>query len=60
MIFCRIKQDMLEDAVHQLEFLSELAGDEGEMQKTADHCFLEALVEWRVKGNKLESIRFLD
>ncbi len=30
------------------------------MQKTADHCFLEALIEWRVKGNKMESIRFLD
>lgn len=59
MIFCRIKQDMVEDAQHQLEFLEELVGD-AEGGKTADHCFMEALVEWRIKGNKTEAIRLLD
>jgi hypothetical protein len=29
MIFCRIKQDMCDDAQHQLEFLAELVGDDG-------------------------------
>jgi len=53
---------MVDDAQGQLEFLSELVGDngDGEHQKTAEHCFLEALVEWRKKGNKTEAIRLLD
>lgn len=51
---------MLDDAQHQLEFLSEIVGDGSESPKTADHCFLEALVEWRKKGNKTEAIRMLD
>jgi tetratricopeptide repeat protein 21B len=40
-----------------LEFLSEL-GDS--MGKTADHVFLEAIIEWRKKGNKDQSIKYLD
>jgi len=30
------------------------------MGKTADHVFLEAIVEWRKKGNREGSIRLLD
>jgi tetratricopeptide (TPR) repeat protein len=58
MIFCRIKQEQYEDAIGQLEFLAEL-GDQ-DAPKPPDHYFLEALVEWRLKGNKTESIRMLD
>ena len=48
---------MVDDAVHQLEFLAEISESQG---KTAEHCFLEALVEWRKKGFKTEAIKFLD
>jgi hypothetical protein len=57
MIHCRIKQEMVDDAQHQLEFLAEIGESQG---KSAEHCFLEALVEWRKKGNKTEAIKFLD
>lgn len=57
MIHCRIRQDMVDDAQHQLEFLAEISESQG---KTAEHCFLEALVEWRKKGNKTEAIKQLD
>jgi len=30
------------------------------MGKTAEHVFLEAIIEWRKKGNKDQSIRLLD
>ena len=57
MIYCRVKQEMLDDAQAQLEFISEIVD---ESNKPADHYFLEALVEWRLKGNKTEAIRMLD
>jgi tetratricopeptide repeat protein 21B len=57
MIYCRVKQEMLEDAEQQLEFLNEI----GETTtKTAEHVFLEAIIEWRRKGNRENSIRLLD
>ena len=43
MIFCRIKQNLLEDAEQQLEFSQEMLGG----QKTAIHAFLEAMYTWR-------------
>jgi len=30
------------------------------MGKTADHTFLEAIIEWRKKGNRDQAIRLLD
>ena len=57
MIFCRIKQDMFDDAIQQLEFVKDnLEGG----AKIAEHCFLEAMIEWRVKGNKSGAISCLD
>ena len=58
MIFCRIKQEQVDDAQHQLEFLAELS--EADDNKPAEHYFLEALIEWRLNGNKTEAIRMLD
>lgn len=57
MIFCRIKQEMVEDAEQQMEFLNEI-GDS--TVKSADHVFLEAIIEWRRKGNRDNAIRLLD
>lgn len=57
MIFCRVKQEMLDDAEQQLEFLNEI-GDS--MGKTSDHVYLEAIIEWRKKGNRDASIKLLD
>lgn len=50
---------MIDDATHQLEFLEELNNQQG-LSKTAEHAFLEAMIEWRKKGNKTEAIKFLD
>ena len=47
---------MLSDAEHQLEFLNET----GETEKTADHVFLEAIIEYRQRGNRDQAIKFLD
>lgn len=58
MIYCRIKQDMLEDAEQQLEFLNEIGDSLG--AKTAEHVYLEAILEWRKKGNRDQAIKFLD
>ena len=30
------------------------------MGKNAEHVYLEAIIEWRKKGNKDQSIRLLD
>lgn len=57
MILCRIKQEMLEDAEQQLEFLNEI-GDS--MGKTAEHVYLEAIIEYRKKGNREQAIKLLD
>lgn len=59
MIFCRVKQDQFDDAAQQLEFLAEMAESEN-MSKTSQHHFLEALIEWRLSGNKNEAIKLLD
>ncbi len=40
-----------------MEFLNEI-GDS--MGKTAEHVFLEAIIEWRKKGNRDQSIKLLD
>ena len=50
-------QSLYDDAQQQLEFLSEISESQG---KTAEHAFLEAIIEWRKKGNKNEAIRLLD
>ena len=57
MIFCRIKQDMLDDAMQQLEFVTENLST---ATKTSENCFLESMLEWRVKGNKSGAISLLD
>lgn len=40
-----------------MEFLNEIGESGG---KSAEHVFLEAIVEWRRKGNRENSIRLLD
>lgn len=40
-----------------MEFLNEI-GDS--MGKTAEHVYLEAIIEWRKKGNRDQSVRLLD
>mmetsp|Transcript_16607 Transcript_16607/g.28282 ORF Transcript_16607/g.28282 Transcript_16607/m.28282 type:complete len:281 (+) Transcript_16607:552-1394(+) len=57
MIYCKIKQDQLEDAEQQLEFLMEISDNN---QKTSDHAFLEAIICWRQKQNKQQAIKLLD
>jgi hypothetical protein len=57
MIYSRIKQDQFEDAAQQLEFLSEISETQG---KGPEHSFLEAQLEWRLRGNKTEAIKLLD
>mmetsp|Transcript_13183 Transcript_13183/g.20529 ORF Transcript_13183/g.20529 Transcript_13183/m.20529 type:complete len:132 (+) Transcript_13183:853-1248(+) len=44
MIQCKIKQDQVEDAEQQLEFLLSIS-ENG--QKTSDHAYLEAIITWR-------------
>jgi hypothetical protein len=56
-IYVRIRQEQLEDAAGQLEFLTEISESQG---KSAEHAYLEAVIEWRKKGNKNEAIRLLD
>ncbi len=48
---------MLDDAEQQLEFLNEI-GDS--MGKTAEHVYLEAIIEWRKRGNRDAAIKLLD
>ena len=57
MIYCHLKQEKFDEASQQLEFLTEVSNSEG---KSSDHAFLEAQIEWRLKGNKTEAIRLLD
>ena len=57
LIYCKIKQNQFDDATQQLEFLSEVSQNQ---QKTQEHAFLEAQIEWRMRGNKTEAIRLLD
>jgi tetratricopeptide (TPR) repeat protein len=57
MIYCKIQQDQLEDAEQQLEFLIEISENQ---QKTADHAYLEAIIQWRHKHNKEQAIKLLD
>ncbi len=57
MIYCRIKQEQYDDAAQQLEFLLEISESQG---KSSEHAFLEAQLEWRLKGNKVDAIRLLD
>lgn len=57
MIHCRLRQEMVDDAAQQLEFIAEVSEQQG---RTADMAFLDALIEWRKRGNKVEAIRMLD
>jgi tetratricopeptide repeat protein 21B len=53
MIYCRVRQDHLDDAEQQLEFINEIneANTGGQGQKMSELVFIEALIEWRKKGN---------
>ena len=44
MIYCKIKQDQLEDAGQQLEFLMEISEDQ---TKSSYHAYLESIICWR-------------
>jgi tetratricopeptide repeat protein 21B len=57
MIYCKIKQDQLEDAGQQLDFLIEISENH---EKTSDHAYLEAIICWRHKQNKEQAIKLLD
>ena len=46
MIYCKIKQDQLEDAGQQLDFLIEISENQ---QKTPDHAYLESIICWRTR-----------
>lgn len=62
MIYCRVRQDQLDDAEQQLEFINEIneANNGGSAQKNADLVYLEALIEWRKRGNAEQAIKLLD
>ena len=47
----------MEEASQQLEFLMEISDN---VQKTSDHAYLEAIIQWRQKQNKAEAIKLLD
>lgn len=52
MIYCRVRQDQIDDAEQQLEFINEInEANNGSNQKNADLVYLEALIEWRKRGN---------
>lgn len=62
MIYCRVRQDQLDDAEQQLEFINEIneANTGGQGQKLPELVFLEALIEWRKRGNAEQAIKILD
>ena len=62
MIYCRVRQDQLDDAHQQLEFINEIneANNGGSPSKNADLVYLEALIEWRKLGNAEQAIKLLD
>lgn len=47
----------MEDAGQQLDFLMELSETQ---TKTADHAYLEAIIQWRHRQNKESAIKLLD
>jgi hypothetical protein len=57
MIYCKIKQENLEEAEAQLDFLNEVGDSLG---KTPDHAFLEGIIEWKKRGNRDQAIKHLD
>lgn len=57
MIYCKIKQEQIDDAEQQLEFLNEIGVSFG---KTAQHVFLEAMIEWRKNKNRENACKLLD
>jgi hypothetical protein len=62
MIYCRVKQDHLDDAEQQLEFINEIneANSGGNAPKIAELVYIEALIEWRKRGNADQAIKLLD
>ena len=62
MIYCRVRQDHLDDAEQQLEFINEIneANTGGQGQKMSELVFIEALIEWRKRGNAEQAIKLLD
>ena len=57
MIYCKIKQDQLEDAGQQLDFLIEISENQ---QKTPDHAYLEAIICWRTRQDSQQAVKLLD
>lgn len=55
MIYCKIQENHIEDAVHQIEFMNDIA-TEG---KTSQISFLEALI-FQKQNNYQDSIKYLD
>lgn len=56
MIYCRLKQNLLEDVQSQLDFLTELENSE----KTAFHTYLEAMLIFRRDGLIDQSVELLN
>jgi tetratricopeptide repeat protein 21B len=48
---------MFDDAIQQLEFVEENLANQ---QKHPELCYLESIIEWRVKSNKIGAISHLD
>lgn len=63
MIYCRVRQDQLDDAEQQLEFINEINeanSGGGQGAKMAELVFIEAMIEWRKRGNAEQAIKLLD
>ena len=55
MIYCRIRQDLLDDTDEQLEFLL----DVNNSSRSAFHIFLEALLKWKRTNDLTHSVEML-
>lgn len=57
MIYCRIMQGKIEDALQQIELVNEI--NEGQ-PKTAKHYFLEAMISYRKSNPRDATVKLLD
>lgn len=55
MIYCRIKQDKIDDAEEQISLVSEVSTN-----KPAIHFFLEAMIKWKKGASQDVTVKLLD
>lgn len=58
MIYCRIKQDMIEDAQEQINLVTEIQASSG--PKIATHYFLEGMIRRRQNASVDETVKLFD